>query len=167
MRLVPFRDKDADTVISWIKDERAFRLWSADTYKKYPATASDINARYKEITENHKGKVYPFMAVEEDTPVGHLIMRIIEEDPCTVRFGYIIVDSEIRGMGYGKRMLRLALDYAKNTLGAEKITLGVFEQNSSAYHCYKSVGFAECGETECHILDENWRCIEMENSDCI
>lgn len=34
-------------------------------------------------------------------------------------------------------MLDLASDFAFNILGATKITLGVFENKVSAFHCYK------------------------------
>lgn len=37
----------------------------------------------------------------------------------------------------------MAIRYAFDMLKAEKITLGVFENNPSAYYCYKSVGFRE------------------------
>ncbi|MGN9075701.1 GNAT family N-acetyltransferase [Lachnospiraceae bacterium HCP1S3_B8] len=41
----------------------------------------------------------------------------------------VIVDSEKRGQGYGKNMLKLGLKYAKEIFGANKVSLGVFEKN--------------------------------------
>ncbi|MGN9020243.1 GNAT family N-acetyltransferase [Lachnospiraceae bacterium HCP1S3_C3] len=40
-----------------------------------------------------------------------------------------MVDSEKRGQGYGKNMLKLGLKYAKEIFGANKVSLGVFEKN--------------------------------------
>lgn len=62
-------------------------------------------------------------------------------------------------------MLRLSIRYAFEILKVQKITLGVFENNQAAYHCYKSVGFRdiELEEPEYyHIFDEDWKCLEME-----
>lgn len=38
-------------------------------------------------------------------------------------------------------MLKAALRYAFDILKAEKVTLGVFENNEPAYYCYKAAGF--------------------------
>ncbi len=158
----PFENYDAQTIISWIKDEHSFRQWSADTYKNYPPVESDIVARYAEIKENHKGLVYPLMLTENGETVGHLIIRVLDEEKGFVRFGYIIVDTEKRGKGYGSKMLRLALNFAAETLNAKRVTLGVFENNPSAYRCYKAVGFNEFDSTETIINGEPWKCLEME-----
>ena len=40
-------------------------------------------------------------------------------------------------------MVQKAMEYAFLELGIEDVTLGVFEQNEAAYHCYLSVGFEE------------------------
>ena len=59
--------------------------------------------------------------------VGPLFIRYPdEEDDSIVRVGYVIVDPALRGRGNGKKMLQLAIDYAKNTLCAPKITLGIY-----------------------------------------
>lgn len=46
MNLRPYKKEDAAKILSWIKNERAFRLWSADRYKNYPCQPSDINDNY-------------------------------------------------------------------------------------------------------------------------
>lgn len=48
---------------------------------------------------------------------------------------------------------------------AEKITLGVFDNNPSAYYCYKAAGFQEIPmeqELVSTTLGEKWNCIELE-----
>ncbi len=158
----PFENDDALTILSWINDEHSFRQWSADTYKEYPAKPEDIVARYTMIKENHKGLVYPFMLADGEETVGHLIIRVLDAERGFVRFGYIIVDSEKRGKGYGSKMLRMALEFACENLGAKRVTLGVFENNPSAYRCYKAVGFNEFDSQDTIINGEAWKCLEME-----
>ena len=38
LRLRPYRIEDADTIISWGKDEKAFYQWSAGVMGEYPIT---------------------------------------------------------------------------------------------------------------------------------
>jgi len=40
-------------------------------------------------------------------------------------------------------MLQLAINHSFETLAMDKITLGVFDNNESAYHCYEAIGFQE------------------------
>ncbi len=62
-------------------------------------------------------------------------------------------------------MIKMAVRYAFDMLKAEKITLGVFDNNPSAYYCYKAAGFRETPmeyELVFETLGEKWKCIELE-----
>ncbi len=164
LRLRPFKNQDAKYILGWIKDEKAFRKWSADRYESYPAEPEDMIGMYRgtEDTDNF----YPMTAFDESGVVGHMIFRFTDEEKTSIRFGFVIVDDSKRGMGYGKEMLKLAIRYAYEFLGAEKIGLGVFENNLSALYCYKSVGFrvVEQQEEEVYcIFGEEWKCVELEH----
>ena len=107
---------------------------------------------------------YPVTAIDEYGIVGHMILRYTDDRKSIVRFGFVIVDDTKRGMGYGKEMLHLAIQYARNEIGAKKITLGVFENNAAAKYCYRAVGFKDVdasGEYY-HVLGQDWKCLEME-----
>ena len=163
LSLRPFRPDDASVVLSWIHDERSFRLWSADRYDAFPITPEDMNAHYAAMSE--AGRFFPMTAEENGSPFGHLILRYPGKDQRVVRFGFIIVDVKKRGRGLGKSMLILAADHAFRKLGAEKITLGVFADNLPARRCYRSAGFREVPSDSpeiFHILNEDWLCLEME-----
>lgn len=66
----------------------------------------------------------------------------------SLRVGWVIVDSEKRGRGYGKVMMRMAVSYAFDYLGAETVTLGVFVDNLPAYRCYRAAGFRDVSVEE-------------------
>lgn len=161
LRLRPYKPCDAETIVSWIKDEVTFRKWSADKYKSYPITGEDMNAFYD--ANAFSDGFFEMTAFDENGAAGHLIMRFTDEEKKTLRFGFIIVDDARRGKGYGKRMLELAIKYAFEILMVERITLGVFENNAPAYHCYRSAGFRETGRIERYpVAGEEWKCREME-----
>lgn len=163
LRLRPYKRCDAQEIVKWVKDEFAFRQWSADRYEHYPISAEDINKQYEDMAE--MDWFYPMTAFNEDGITGHLIMRFTDEGKQVLRFGFIIIDDTQRGKGLGKEMLKLSLKYAFEILKVKKVTLGVFENNPSAYHCYKAVGFKDTDMTEpefYHVFDEDWKCLELE-----
>lgn len=162
LRLRPYKKCDAKYITSWINDEYSFRQWSADRFDTYPLTADKLNAYYDEYGNNDS--YFEMTAFNESGVVGHLIMRFPNENKDTLRFGFVIVDDSKRGMGYGKEMLSLALKYSFDILKVSRVTLGVFENNPPAYHCYKSVGFRETATEAYNIFNEKWKCIEMEIS---
>ena len=71
-------------------------------------------------------------------------------------FPFTAVDGEGNIVGH------IMLLKAKQDFGAQKITLGVFDNNPSALHCYESVGFVVTG-TDTYVIDgEEWSGKEME-----
>ena len=182
MKLRPFAIDDAPVILSWIKDLSAFRKWSADRYPAYPPNPEDMVEQY--AADN----IVPFTAFDDDGKaaskrgqsdarihsaeceqarpkvniVGHIMLRYPDSSKTVIRFGFIIVDDNLRGKGYGKQMLQLAIQKARQEFGAKKITLGVFDNNPSAFHCYESVGFKVIG-TDSYLIDgEEWTGKEME-----
>ena len=156
MILRPFSTEDASKILRWCISKHAFRLWSADRYHDFPAQPEDIIKQYE-----GEG-LSPLTAVVDNVPIGHILLRYPTNDHSIVRFGFVIVDNELRGKGCGKHLLQLAIDYAKHHLGASKITLGVFSENTSALKCYESVGFSITGKDSYMIDGEEWSGVEME-----
>lgn len=167
LKLRPYKTDDAKKIVGWIKDEYALRKWSSDRYGAYPVTADDINYKYMECNGNceETDNFYPMTAVTLEGVVGHLILRYTDKEQSIFRIGFVIVDDSKRGMGYGKKMMQMAISYAFDMLKAKKVTIGVFENNSEAFYCYKAAGFQEVEMEEeliFEILGERWKCIELE-----
>lgn len=156
LRLRPYHSDDAETIMSWSKDERAFYKWTAGVLGDYPLAKEQFSA----VTN-----LMAFTAIDDNEIIGFFTMRKPSESFEELRFGFVVVDSEKRGKGYGKRMLQLGAKYAKEIYGAKKVSLGVFENNKSAYHCYKAVGFKDIvldTPEMYHVLGEDWKCLELE-----
>lgn len=160
LRLRPYKACDAHTITKWIKNEYAFRQWSADRYDRYPITPDDMNSYY----DRNKG-TFAMTAFDESGVVGHFTLRYPrEQDQSEVRLGFVIIDDEKRGRGLGKEMLLLAVRYAFEFLKADKVSLGVFENNTAAVSCYRACGFREVqSDPETYsCMGEIWKCMEME-----
>lgn len=155
IRIRPYKAIDANTILSWCQDERAFYQWTAGVMGDYPITNNEFG-----FVEN----LMPFTAFDENGVLGFFTFRNPSESIDELRMGFVIVNPSKRGEGYGKAMLQLGLKYAFEIYGAKRVSLGVFENNMSAYHCYKAVGFEDVllDETETYsVLDEEWKCKEL------
>lgn len=52
---------------------------------------------------------------------------------------------EYRHLGIGKELVDCAADYSKNTLGINKIKIGIIEENTVLKEWYKALGFVHTG----------------------
>ena len=135
LRLRPYKKEDADTIISWSQDERAFYQWSAGVMGDYPITQKEFG---------FVDSLMAFTAFDEEKTIGFFTFRNPGGNIDELRIGFIILDPEQRGHGKGKEMLKLALKYA--------------------FEIYGAAGFEDVilDETETYqVLNEEWKCIEM------
>ena len=151
----PYKAADANTILSWCHDEKAFYQWTAGVLGSFPVTQKEFK-----FVES----LMPFTAFDEAGIVGFFTLRNPNESLNELRFGFVIVNPNKRGKGYGKAMLQLGLQFVFEIYGAKRASLGVFENNLSAYYCYKAVGFEDVvlDTTETYyVLGEEWKCREL------
>lgn len=162
MHIRKFEERDAKYILNWITSEKEFRMWSASQYETYPIKPSTLIENYEERARKERFVSLVFMD-DFDRMVGHLILRSSFKDKKTFRIGFVIVDSTLRGRGYGKQMIKEAMKYAKENLGAERFSLGVFTNNRVALNCYRSLGFkiAEVLKNGYEYYGKTWPWYEM------
>lgn len=151
----PYNREDAKTVISWCDDEKTFYRWTAGRL-----------GNYSELRKNFKfaEKLMAFVAFDETEIFGFFTLRFPVESENQLRFGFVIINPEKRGRGYCKQMLTLGLKFAFEVYGVKAVTIGVFENNPSAYYCYKSLGFCDYEPEKSEIYDilgEKWKCVDL------
>lgn len=155
IRIRPYKSTDANDILSWCQDERAFYQWTAGVMGNFPITNNEFK-----FVEN----LMPFTAFDEDGILGFFTFRNPNELVDELRLGFVIVSPSKRGLGCGKAILQLGLKYAFDIYGAKNVSLGVFENNAPAYYCYKAVGFDDVllDEIETYsVLGEEWKCKEL------
>lgn len=163
LTLRPYKPSDAAVITSWLKSEYLMRQWCADRYERYPVSPEDMNAYYERNIDGQHSRALTM--TDGDDIVGYITLRTPEDNPTEQRLGFVIVDDSKRGCGLGKFLVSMAIDYAFSELKAAKVSLGVFENNLSAIHCYEAAGFNRVSrlDTERYeCLGETWNCIEME-----
>lgn len=162
LRIRPFKKKELKYLISWFNDEEAFAKWSAGIFS-YPLSMETLLEYYSNFEEDENAFI--MAALNEDGNLaGHFIMRNADYCNNSVHLGLIVVNPAVRGKGYGREMLSLALKYAAEILNVSKVTLKVFDSNPSAHECYKSVGLKDVAYNEASFKykNEKWGVFHME-----
>lgn len=97
MKLRNYILEDANTIASWIADEKSLYQWSADRINIFPVCGNDINRCYAPMIRT--GRFIPLTYVCDDKIIGHLTIRYpIDGNDKVVRFGFVIVNPTLRGM---------------------------------------------------------------------
>ncbi|MBQ8869346.1 MAG: GNAT family N-acetyltransferase [Oscillospiraceae bacterium] len=135
LTLKPFKDSDAAFFAELLKNEQTYALICGGKYGAYPASAQDIINYYAALSNAH-----PMTAYLENRAVGHILIVKKGENAL---LGSVVIDSAERGRGLGKEMLKAAVSYAFEKLGAKEASIGVFEENHGALALYKALGFKE------------------------
>lgn len=163
LTLRPYQPSDAAVITSWLKSEYLMRQWCADRYERYPVTPEDMNAYHARHIDGQRSRALTM--TDGDEIVGYITLRVPADNPAEQRLGFVIIDDSKRGCGLGKALVSMAIKYAYEELGTTKVSLGVFENNPSAIHCYEAAGFHQVSRPEAEsyqCLGETWNCIEME-----
>lgn len=70
----------------------------------------------------------------------------------SVELNNLSVLPEYRHIGIGKKIINYAVDYSKNTLGVNKIKIGIVEENAILKEWYKTLGFVHTGTRKFEYL---------------
>lgn len=158
MRIRTYTPEDFETVRGWVSDERTHTMWCANLIP-FPMTREGFEATLAEATARFGDRQY--IAEDEDgNAVGFFCISDIVPESRELMLKFVIVNSALRGKGYGRQMLVLAAKQAFE-IGAQAVQLNVFTVNAPAKKCYLAAGFRERRTTEnCFAYkDEMWgRC---------
>lgn len=150
-----YKREDAETILSWCKDDVSFYRWSAGVLGNFPITVE----KFKFVEA-----LMPFVAFDETGIVGFFTLRNPNKSLDELRFGFVIVNPSCRRKGYGKKMIEMGIKFAFEIYGAKRVSLGVFDNNIPAYNCYKAVGFNDVVTPtieKYNVLGEEWSCKEL------
>lgn len=156
MRLRPYiKNRDFKYIAGWIDNPRSHALWCANHFP-YPVTAEAFHSFVDQTMDTWTACA--FVATDDSgIPVGFFRYSVNTES----NEGFlasVIIDNTLRGKGYGRKMIRMALRYAFEFTGAELVQLNVFHENVAAKRCYEKMGFAErsVAENAFAYEDEAW-----------
>lgn len=96
----------------------------------------------KKLREQLKCGNPMFLYKYENKFVGYFSLSVSGD---SAEINNLSVLPEFRHLGIGKELVDFAVDYSKNTLGADKIKIGIVEENTVLKEWYGKLGFVHTG----------------------
>ena len=163
LELRTFDDSDFNQLIAAIPDARFHLQWAGPEYT-YPLDAAQLKETLsKTIGEAPSLRVYKAVLSSTGETVGHVQLMDIDHAKLTCVLGKVLVFPAHRSRGFGRLMVRLAVEEAFTGLGMHEVTLLVFDFNDAAIATYRSLGFVRSPPDPAALPfeDESWQAIRM------
>jgi RimJ/RimL family protein N-acetyltransferase len=151
--LGPVLPNDLGAIFTWMNDTAAARLDFAWRPLDYNAFKSWIEKLSSDTTQ----VLFAVRRIANPEIVGFVLLKNIQLVHRSAELGIRIGTETDRGQGIGTRAVRLALEYAWNTLNLHRVSLATLAHNTRAVASYRSAGFKEEGRLrEASYIDGQW-----------
>jgi RimJ/RimL family protein N-acetyltransferase len=147
----PLREDLAPVYNRWRND-----FWAQRTYGNPICPVSLESTLEDTQSQARSTDAYSFTIYRRDTwqPIGRTSLQNIQFDQRTAEFGIGILESSLRGQGYGTEATQLMLFYGFRVLGLHAIQLTVDGANPGGKRAYEKAGFKFAGRyREAVIVD--------------
>jgi ribosomal protein S18 acetylase RimI-like enzyme len=140
------RNEDLNTLIAWIKDKEACRLW-AGPLVRFPLTLQSLKKDIEFSEEN------TFVMVND---AGELLGlgQLLEKENHRIHMARVIVSPLQRAKGFGELLCRLLIDEGIKRFAKVYFSLNVYSDNTTAVKLYQKLGFKSKVSPSAPLLDE-------------
>jgi RimJ/RimL family protein N-acetyltransferase len=172
--LQKFERTDFDELISWVDNEQTLTNWSGSLFS-FPLTHEALDWYVEDTNLVDISDAFIYKAADESgKSIGHISLGGISWKNRSSRLSRVLIGEKwARGKGYCQGMVKAALKIGFDDLHLHRIGLGVYENNTSAIHCYEQCGLKIEGiqrdvllfngtylsMVEMAILENDWRSI--------
>ena len=141
VKLEEFGIADIDRLLSWIPTREALVQWAGSGFV-YPLGREQLMKHLQdEQADEDRKEIYRVVSTSDDAVVGHCELVNIDPENRSAHIALMLVAPEYRGMGYGEATVRKLLERGFGTLKVHRISLYVFDFNTTAIACYEKCGF--------------------------
>jgi ribosomal protein S18 acetylase RimI-like enzyme len=135
MKLQPATDDDFRSVISWIPDGTACKLW-AGPLVRFPLSLENLKEKLQYRPENT-------YSLKDDKDVLLGFGQILEKADARIHLARIIISPSHRHKGIGKQLCRLLMEAGRRQHGECEFSLNVYAENAKARNLYIKLGFRQ------------------------
>jgi ribosomal protein S18 acetylase RimI-like enzyme len=146
---------DADLaaiIVEWVHSAEELAVVAGPTLQ-WPLTVDQLMGPIGGVER------YAAVLLDAGRPVAFGTLRRYQD---SVRLGWILVDPQRRGAGWGRRLMEQLIREAGRRHGPRRLTLGVYTHNLPALELYRSLGFSEQPPVPIDFEGYPWQKIEME-----
>ncbi|PEX81849.1 GNAT family N-acetyltransferase [Bacillus cereus] len=159
IKLEPFKKSNFKQLINWIDSDEFLIQWSGNAFT-YPLDEQQL----EKYIESANALAFKVIDDETEEVIGHISLGQIDNINKSARIGKVLVgDTKMRGRSIGKYMMKAVLHIAFEELKLHRVTLGVYDFNTSAISCYEKIGFVKEGllRDSKKVGDTYWNLWEM------
>ncbi|PEA07032.1 N-acetyltransferase [Bacillus cereus] len=159
IKLEPFKKSNFKQLINWIDSNEFLIQWSGNAFT-YPLDEQQL----EKYIESANTLAFKIIDDETEEVIGHISLGQIDNINKSARIGKVLVgDTKMRGRSIGKYMMKAVLHIAFEELKLHRVTLGVYDFNTSAISCYEKIGFVKEGllRDSKKVGDTYWNLWEM------
>src|SRR5881396_341274 len=137
--LRPLASTDLRRCVKWFSDPQIIRFLGRDA----PVTLAEEERWFRDYERRTDEQIF---AIEvEGNHIGNLGLHKVDRVHRKADVGIVIGEPTLWSKGYGTEAMRVALRYAFDVLGLNKVSLDVLEYNIRAIHTYERLGFQREG----------------------
>lgn len=125
------------------------RNWNHPSIRQWFPKAEPLDAVRMESFLEPASETVAFLPCEDEHPVGFVWLIRIDDIHERATIAYWITPEE-QGNGYATEAVRLALEYAFDSRGLNKVVARVFEDNSASRRVLEKLEFVEEGRLRQH-----------------
>ncbi|MFE5431234.1 GNAT family N-acetyltransferase [Peribacillus simplex] len=159
-----FERSDFQQLINWIDTPEFLLQWGGPNFS-FPLTEEQLENYLIDANKDDSNTlVYGVLHKATGKVIGHISLGNIDRKHKSARVGKVLVgDKDVRGKGIGQLMMKEILKVAFDELRLHRVSLGVFDFNTSAIACYEKEGFVKEGllRDSRKIGDAYWSLWEM------
>ncbi|BCU80845.1 aminoglycoside N(6')-acetyltransferase [Polycladomyces abyssicola] len=153
--LQPFTKEDYTQLIEWVNSPALLLQWGGPRFT-FPLDERQLDDY---LSWHSPGRqVWKAVETASGRTVGHIELGNIDSKNRIGTITRVMISPDVRGRGWGERIMREAVRYGFETLQLHRIELRVFDFNHAAIRCYEKVGFQKEGLLrQCRRFgDEYW-----------
>lgn len=137
--LRPLASTDLRRCVKWFSDPEVIYFLGRNA----PVTMAEEERWFRDYERRTDEQIF---AIEvEGNHIGNLGLHKIDRVHRKADVGIVIGEPTLWSKGYGTEAMRVALGYAFDVLGLNKVSLDVLEYNVRAIHTYERLGFQREG----------------------
>jgi RimJ/RimL family protein N-acetyltransferase len=142
VHLEPFSEADFDRLIAWIPTGEFLLQWAGPLFT-FPLNRPQLEKYLEACRESPPARLtFRGVNTENGGVVGHVELGEIDLRNRSARLARVLVGPEnLRGKGFGRQLVHLALKVAFEKLRLHRVDLFVFDFNKPAIRCYEGLGF--------------------------
>jgi RimJ/RimL family protein N-acetyltransferase len=166
IKLETFKKEDFNQLIDWVNNEHLLTNWAGSLFS-YPLSRDSLDWYIEDTNEGLESDAFVYKAVDTETgtTLGHVSLGSISRKNRSARISRVLVGNNAeRGKGVCQQMINAVLRFGFENLELHRISLGVYDFNTSAIKCYEKCGFVSEG-VQRDVLqykpNEWWSLVEM------